>query len=393
MMRVVFVATKCVLDRRSGAAVEMKTVLETLAAQGVECHAITMTRFDGDQAFPLAALVGEFADEAYKHRFLEAEHRGVHHRLFYTNNTAADALERSEVVRFGQGVAHYLDAIAPDLVITAGQGAVAEALVRLAQEKGSRCLGYVANPSYTDADTLALYDAIVCPTAALAEYYRENLGVTPGVLRNVFAREHFVERPPPPERRRRGWITLVNPSPEKGATLFFELVRLAARQRPDLRFAVVEARTARASWRAAGRDPVELGNLLWLRNRRDMRPVLRRTAVLVFPSLWFEAAGRLPVEAQLSGVPVVASNRGGLPEQLNGGGRLIDPPAPMLDDYLLAPPPEVVQPWLDAVTELVDDAAAYERAVDRALAAARPFHPDVRAPSLADEIAQFARHE
>jgi hypothetical protein len=37
------------------------------------------------------------------------------------------------------------------------------------------------------------------------------------------------------------------------------------------------------------------------------------------PSFWEEAFGRSIVEAQLNGIPVVASRRGGIPEALNGG--------------------------------------------------------------------------
>jgi glycosyltransferase involved in cell wall biosynthesis len=40
----------------------------------------------------------------------------------------------------------------------------------------------------------------------------------------------------------------------------------------------------------------------------------RRIDVLVVPSLWHEPFGRVVIEAYAHGVPVIASNRGGLPE-------------------------------------------------------------------------------
>lgn len=49
--------------------------------------------------------------------------------------------------------------------------------------------------------------------------------------------------------------------------------------------------------------------------------------LLVVPSLVQEAMGRVVVEAFAHGVPVVAANRGGMPELLRGGGRLYDPDA------------------------------------------------------------------
>jgi len=390
-MRVLVLASKCLLDTRSGAAIELKTMLEALAAHGFDCHSISMTCFDGDESFPLARLLGGYADTRFTHYFLESPHYGVQHRLFRTRSTWPQDLARDEVVRYGRGVSKLLDRIAPDVVIMSGQDEVARALHGLCQTKGLRCFFYLANPGYTAADVFEPFERILCPTRALSDYYGERLGLRADVLGNVFQPGQFVA-PQHRDReraRRCGFVTLVNPSPEKGGALFLALARLAMRERPDIRFAAVQARTSPSTWRARGQDPGDLANVYWLRNRRDLRPVLRRTAVLLFPSLWFEAAGRVPVEAQLSGIPVIASRRGGLPEQLNGGGFLIQPPRASLDDFLRVPSTEEVRPWLDRVTALLDDPHAYHEASARAVAAAAPFHPDKRLPALADEFARM----
>jgi glycosyltransferase involved in cell wall biosynthesis len=52
-------------------------------------------------------------------------------------------------------------------------------------------------------------------------------------------------------------------------------------------------------------------------------------------------------EAQISGIPVIASARGGLPEAVGPGGILIDPKGP-LDD------------WVKAVQKLWQDKAYYD---------------------------------
>ncbi len=56
-----------------------------------------------------------------------------------------------------------------------------------------------------------------------------------------------------------------------------------------------------------------------------MRAVYGRCKILLAPSRWEEAYGRVASEAQLSGIPVVASTRGGLPEAVGPGGILLDP--------------------------------------------------------------------
>jgi len=62
----------------------------------------------------------------------------------------------------------------------------------------------------------------------------------------------------------------------------------------------------------------------WLGHVADMSTVIRRAAVVVYPSL-YEGFGFPPLEAMALGTPVVASNRGSLPEVLGGAALLVDP--------------------------------------------------------------------
>jgi glycosyltransferase involved in cell wall biosynthesis len=49
--------------------------------------------------------------------------------------------------------------------------------------------------------------------------------------------------------------------------------------------------------------------------------------VVVIPSLWHEAFGRIAIESLAHGIPVIASSRGGLPEIIQDGatGIIVDP--------------------------------------------------------------------
>jgi len=103
-------------------------------------------------------------------------------------------------------------------------------------------------------------------------------------------------------------------------------------------------------------------NVWCLPNQKDICTVYRRTAILLVPSFWEEASGRVIAEARMSGIPVLAANRGGIPEQLEGSGFLFDIPQKCLDHFGTVPDDPDVQPWLDTLIRLMDDDAAYTAA-------------------------------
>ncbi len=121
-------------------------------------------------------------------------------------------------------------------------------------------------------------------------------------------------------------VLFVNPSPIKGVQQMFAL----ATHCPDLPFLVVESWNIEPAWRAYCQQwACQLGNVQWLGPQDDMRAVYAQARVLLMPSAWEEAFGRTVIEAQLSGVPVLASNRGALPETVGDGGLTLDPHAPV----------------------------------------------------------------
>lgn len=120
-------------------------------------------------------------------------------------------------------------------------------------------------------------------------------------------------------------VLFVNPTPIKGVELMFAL----AAQCPDIPFLVVESWNLEPNWRAMCRHRAQaLGNIEWLAPTDDMRPVYAQSSVLLMPSVWEESFGRTVVEAQLNGLPVLASRRGGLPQNVGEGGLTVDPHAP-----------------------------------------------------------------
>ncbi|MCY1165054.1 MAG: glycosyltransferase [Pseudomonadota bacterium] len=121
-------------------------------------------------------------------------------------------------------------------------------------------------------------------------------------------------------------VLFVNPMPIKGVQLMFAL----AEHCPDLPFLVLESWNLDPHWRAYCQQRARsLGNVQWLGPQDDMRGVYAQARVLLMPSVWEESFGRTVIEAQLNGIPVLASHRGALPETVGEGGLTIDPHEPV----------------------------------------------------------------
>jgi glycosyltransferase involved in cell wall biosynthesis len=114
--------------------------------------------------------------------------------------------------------------------------------------------------------------------------------------------------------------------------------------------------------------------------QKDMRKVYGRCKILLAPSTCEEAYGRVATEAQFSGIPVIASNRGGLPEAVGPGGILLGP--------------EEVDEWVKHVRRLWRDKAYYASLSKAALDyAARPaltweMQADLWEKSFEDAVCQ-----
>lgn len=167
-------------------------------------------------------------------------------------------------------------------------------------------------------------------------------------------------------------VTFINPYPVKG----LEVALAVAERCPDIPFAFVESWDVSSDLRAYldGRL-ARLPNVTLRPRTSNMRVVYGKAKIVLAPSQWEEAWGRIATEAHLSGIPVVASRRGGLPEAVGPGGVILDHDAPAQD-------------WAAAVRRLWNDEAHYARLSAAALAySERPeMKPDHQIGMLIDVL-------
>ncbi len=209
-------------------------------------------------------------------------------------------------------------------------------------------------------------------------------------------------------------MTFVNPTPLKGGYVFARIAEELSRRRPDIPLLVVEAVGKADFLPALGIDLGGLKNVRFMRASPDPREFYSVTKLVLMPSL-IESAGLVAMEAMTNGIPVLASNRGGLPETIGGsphpnplpdstrlhpsplpegkgtGGFLFDIPARYTPETRDVPTAEEVAPWVDTIIRLWDDAAEYDRASRAARERAQAWHPDRLAPLYRDFFSRVSR--
>ncbi len=207
----------------------------------------------------------------------------------------------------------------PD-VILASTDDPAQILLEPALQSGARVIYLVratlpvpfgpdsAFPSEAQTARIRRADAVVGVSQYVADYVRRYAGIDA-----VHVPISLIERGDWPELGRfdNEFVTMVNPCAVKGIAIFLAL----ADTFPEVRFAAVP------TWGTNEADRAALGeraNITVLNPVDDIDLLLTRTRLLLVPSLWAEARSRIVVEAMLRGVPVIASNTGGLPEAKMG---------------------------------------------------------------------------
>lgn len=280
----------------------------------------------------------------------------------------------------------------PDWVLVSSED-LGHALLREAQHSAQGRVIYLAHtpqffpfgPASWNADrhaaeAVAGAAGIVAIGRHMAAYIQEELGRAAEVIHPPI----YGSGPFPTYRNfGRGHLTMINPCAVKGISIFLDLARRA----PAREFAVVPG------WGTTAEDLHEiarLGNVRVLPNARRIETVLEQTSVLLMPSLWYEGFGLIVMEAMLRGIPVIASDSGGLKEAKRGTGyvipvRPIERYQPVFDEHSMPKPvlPEHdAAPWLEAIDELTGGEQAYAREAAASREAALAFVEGLDAGAL-----------
>jgi len=189
---------------------------------------------------------------------------------------------------------------------------------------------------------------------------------------------------------RTGCIGMINPCAVKGIAILLEL----ARQHPELEFAALPG------WGTTSADRARLqeaGNITVLASCKNIEQFLAKTRVLLMPSLWLGGFGLIVMEAMLRGIPVIASDSGGLVEAKLGTDFIV-PVRPIeryeaeFDEHGMPKaivPTQDIGPWSAALTTLLSDAIVYQRESDTCRSAALSFVAQLHASRFEEFLANL----
>jgi glycosyltransferase involved in cell wall biosynthesis len=384
VQKIAFVSPHCIVDRTSGAAISICETLQFLATLGFQCQAMCGSRLDAKEEAVMEEIMAQQGTPYTVHRARIGPYEGrmmltsqgsVPVTIFENASTRGGWLSTTEAEAFLTACKLFLTKNRPDAVLTYGGDPVSLAVVTLAKTLDIPVVFCLRNFGYHVVEPFVSVDYVVVPSEFSRQVHWSKLGLACHNLPQVVDWRRI-------ETARQGpqYVTFVNPEPAKGVFVFARIAEVLAGRRPDIPLLVVEGRGNRDRLKQAGLDISGLPNLRIMESTHDPRKFYAASKLILMPSLWNESFGRVAAEAMVNGIPVLASNRGALPETVGDGGFLFDVPVCYTPESRTSPTAEEVEPWVETIVRLWDDAAWYDRWSHAARERARLWHPDRLAP-------------
>ena len=373
-------------DPASGAARTAQTACEMAGQAGFSVRSLSTTSTErGSRADPLAYLQSMGLDvhvtppSNKNRREFRFTQRGIPYTLLDTGRSPVTGWESSYGRQYDILFDRELETFSPDIVFTYGGLPGDIRRHRRARLCGSRIAFCVFNLAYRIPRFFDHIHAVLTPSEFLAGRYRDEISLESTPLPTPLDLEDVVAADPDPI-----FMTMVNPSVEKGLFFFARLAEELGRREPKIAVLAMESRGTPGMVAEAGL----LGGFDLRRHESIMiagavpkpRDIFQNARALLVPSVWEEPSGRVVAEALINGVPPLVSDRGGLAESCNGAGFVLPLPPDLTLHTRKPVPPEAVEPWIDVIVKLAFDDAFYAQSVSVARLASSSYLREQLAP-------------
>lgn len=364
----------CLLDTSSGASIHAKQMLLQLKRRNWDVRILGATIFDSERG--MTHIKSHLVPKPENPYLKITDQDGLDHLLTVTDSWSADKMTNEEINKLVSIYIATLDEFQPDIVFFYGGNAVDWLIAEEARSRGMKNVALLVNPNYKGTPRWCRdVDLIVTDSQATADFYKESQGLDLLSLGTFIAPESIIA-----DTHERKYVLATNPVLEKGGAVVALLAMEMAKRRPDITFEVVESRglwkpVLEAVSGTRGQKISSLPNVVVTPNQPGLKAQYARARLVLQPSLWWESAGRVLVEAMFNGIPCIVTDRGGMPEIIeNGGVKIQFDPEFYEPPYQKIPTPELLEPLINKIIELYDNEPIYESYVVRARSVALRKH-------------------
>lgn len=380
-------------DNSNGAAIHSKIMLEALVRRGIEVKVLNALVGDDIHGLEVFNRIAQAVGDTKERKFLQFNDNGIEYFIAKTKGHLSRDITSDDQDTIFDLFLQLLDKYQPDMIMGYSGDMFSVSLRREAKIRGMTIVYALHNGLHRGFRFIDC-DLVFTPSEASASMYRDGDGT------DVKAVGQFIDKQRVLATKRAQtenvkYVTLVNPTPEKGIAIFVKLHEVFSRKHPEIPFLVVKSigdypTTVRSLHHKDGSPYVQNGvpctaeQIKVAEHTDDPRLIYDISRVIVMPSVWHEAWGCVATEAVMNGIPVLASKNGGLPEAVREGGVLLEAPECTQKDYRCVPDDDEIAPWVEALERCLNDdwteacrkASDYndlERSIDRLMVYLEPL--------------------
>lgn len=356
-MKILWANTHSLLDTSSGASMSVRQILHSLYDTGCQLKVLSATVFDSPNGTKLLDPYRAEIDRLGPNSIVNLEDGPIIHETVITRHNDRYEIRSDELLKWAALYENALEKFNPD-VLFFYNGSIAHFIPAEAKRRKIPTVKYLVSNTYHGTRWRRDIDYFCTDTAATQNFYASTSQMNVEVIGKFIPPSRHLHKQNFNEQK---FITFINPSLVKGVGITVLLMKIMASRYPNVRFKIVESRGDLTSVLKAMQESgivglSELSNYEVVPNTPNIVDVLRETRILLVPSLWFESGARIIAEAALSGIPVIASDRGGNKEMVGPGGVIFNLPIEVCEaPYKKLPSEDSLIPLAEKIFEIYDN--------------------------------------
>lgn len=346
MPKLLWVSPLSIHDSSNPSAAQMRNMMLSLKARGIEVIGLSALNFLNESGTSMFTDL----DDKLKggENSFNLEDNGIKFIYIRTKSRKLGEMISQEQRNFYAKFCAIINAFRPDVVMGAGTDMLSMVCFDEAHRRGLPTV-YALLDGTPARFNFPNIDLVVTDSAATSNLYatkhRIN-SVVAGCFSEVTGPLCIGETPK--EGKNKKFITMDDPSVDKGLGIFMRLVQTLPADIKGVKFAVRESYKGQFAEQVAllkdksspSKAPFTkavINKVLVLDHELTNEQMFYSTKVLMVPSLSFESIVNVAREAVSYGIPVLATNQTGIAESIGEAGVLVEIPEYCVNNHYMAP--------------------------------------------------------